>query len=295
LTELAHYLQPDSRHVARLVAVVCVAATLALAWQAARLTWTLWPRPDMPAAPPQPVRPGGAGSVSHETGIDANALANRHLFGQADRAAPAPAPADAPETSLSLELSGIYYSTVPEHSRAMIEGGSADDTLYSVGDELPGGARIEGIYPSKVILKRRGHHEALTLKQDDLGELSGQAPPDDVDGGSPPAEDAAATLSRYREDILRNPGRIQQLLQPVPVQDDSGNLVGFRVHPGSDPALFKATGLQSGDLVKAIGGVPLTSRDSALQALQRIGKADRLTLTVQRDGVQQQVVLDFRQ
>lgn len=135
------------------------------------------------------------------------------------------------------------------------------------------------------------------MKLDDLGDLSSQTPAEPAESSEAgvPGDAASATLARYRDEILQDPSSIQRLLQPVPVQDESGNLIGFRVQPGDDPGLFRATGLQPGDLVTAIGGIPLTSQDAALQAMQNIGTANRLTLTVRRDGVQQRVVLDFGQ
>jgi general secretion pathway protein C len=88
-------------------------------------------------------------------------LANLHLFGQnieQDINA-------LPETTLQLELKGIYSDPKQEMGSAIIAVPGQTDAVYLVGDTLPGGATVLDIYEDRVILKRAGQREVLMLPQ----------------------------------------------------------------------------------------------------------------------------------
>lgn len=292
MSALAVLAQPDSRPVRLLVACACALATLGLAWEAARITWLLWPAPEAVVPPPRPLALNAPAAT--RPGTNASAIAAAHLFGRAG-AEPVQArgaPVDAPATTLDLTLQGILYNSNPEHSRAIIQPGGQATEVLAVGADIAG-ATIDAIYPDRVILLRQGRHEALRLPEESLasaGPAASTATYTQEVAAAPP-EDGLAAL---RERMLEDPTVLQQVLRPQPVQDDSGNLMGFRIQPGGDPDLLAATGLEPGDVVTEIGGIPLNSQAAAMEAMQRLGTAQRVTLTVQRDGQPRRLLLDFR-
>lgn len=280
---------PASRTGARAAAVVTVAATMALAWQAARLSWLLWPDADTEPPPPPALSLDDAGG-SGDTGPDYQRIASAHLFGEATaEKEETETPREAPETQLDLTLRGVLAGDDGTSGLAIIAAGGDPDALFRHGDELPGGAVIDAIYGDRVILMRNGRHEALNLPEDSLGagtETATQSP----SGNTQTAGDGS--LQRYRDRLRRDPGALQRMLQPVPVRDANGNLTGFRIE-GGNRELLSAAGLESGDVVTSIDGIALENQQAAMRALQRLGNASRVTLTVTRNGNRRQVVLDF--
>lgn len=296
---LASIARPDSRALAWATAALAAALTVVIAVELARVTWLLWPRPE--AATPPPPRPLAAQPVaaSETAGPD---LASLHLMGEApDEPAARPAVIEAPETRLNLQLRGVLFHSARQSARAIIAAGGRDEDFYAVGAELPGGAVLDDIYPEKVILRRDGRYETLSLPQDALEGAVEDAPAEPQPAAASRAQPSPATrsasgdaLSRIREQLTEDPAAIQRYLQPVPAVDEtSGRMIGFRLTPGQDPTLFRATGLRPDDVVTSIGGVPLSDPDNGFLALEQLSTSPQVRLTVLRDGVEQTVELQF--
>lgn len=272
---------------ARLPMIVSGGLAALLAWTAADLTWKLLPVPDLPAAPPPAaIRPDAA----RGTGGDINPLIELHLFGVPQAAAPNALPAnlDAPETRLNLVLRGIVASGNPEQSRAIIASGSEERT-YSIKMEVPGGASIHAILPDRIILNRDGSLETLRLpREDETGvDLSYT---DSRESTPLPPAGAAANVAELRDSIVQDPQKLTELVRLQPVYENN-QLTGYRIYPGRDRQRFTAFGLQSGDLVTAINGMPLSDPTAGIKLLQQLDDTESITLTIQRDGVEQQINL----
>jgi general secretion pathway protein C len=288
LTVLA---QPDARPVRLLVAAACVVATLGLAWEAARITWLLWPAPESVTPPPRPLALDAAAPGA--SAIDPGRIVSAHLFGRAEAGAveALAVPANVPTTTLDLTLQGILYNTDPSQSRAIIQPGNRATEVLAVGAEVAGGATVEAIHPDRVILLRQGRHEALRLPEAALSNAPVVAATEEY--YDPTQAMPAQDLGALRERLLGDPALLQQLLNPEPVRDDAGELMGFRIQPSGDPQMLAATGLQAGDIVTEIDGIPLDSQTAAMEAMQRLGNASQITVTVERNGQLQQLMLDF--
>lgn len=100
-----------------------------------------------------------------------------------------------------------------------------------------------------------------------------------VDGGA----SGTQSLGEFRNAVLNNNMRLLEVIRPSPVREN-GQLIGFRVSPGSNLALFQQTGLQSGDIVTAVNGMKLDSPANGMQALQGLADAASANLTVKRGG-----------
>ncbi|MDN5871313.1 MAG: type II secretion system protein GspC [Nitrococcus sp.] len=265
----------------RLASLTAVALTVALAHALARITWLAWPQAQTDHAPP----PAVATSAS-KPAVALTALADQHLFGRVGLPrAPREHDAHVPETRLNLNLHGVLHT--PESAWVIIAADGGADRLYQKGDKLPGGAAVEAIYSDRVILLTNGRREALRLPRKHLQSISVHD-----SAASRPAADVANTLGDYRDRIVSRPDVLAEYLRISPVRNGDA-LTGFRVWPGSNPALFEAAGLRPGDLVTAVGEMPLTSQQAALKALKRLRSGNKVTLAVLRDGRQEIIVLDF--
>jgi general secretion pathway protein C len=66
---------------------------------------------------------------------------------------------------------------------------------------------------------------------------------------------------------------------------------GYRVYPGRDRKQFAALGLRPGDLIKDIDGAALTNPQQATRIFQSLGNAEQVSVTVERNGQPQVLVL----
>jgi general secretion pathway protein C len=98
-------------------------------------------------------------------GIDAESMARWHLFGHSTAVA---SPIQAPETRLQLTLQGLFDIDEPGRARALISDSRGVTGSYGVGDDLPGGVKIERIQSDSVILQRNGRLESLPLQKETI-------------------------------------------------------------------------------------------------------------------------------
>ena len=70
---------------------------------------------------------------------------------------------DLPQTNLQLTLQGVLVMPNSARSSAIIASDNQSGKVYSVGDELPGGAVLDKVLADKVIIKNRGKMEELLL------------------------------------------------------------------------------------------------------------------------------------
>jgi general secretion pathway protein C len=75
----------------------------------------------------------------------------------------------------------------------------------------------------------------------------------------------------------------------------NGEQVGYRVYPGRNRQQFAALGLRPGDLIKDIDGQSLTDPAQAVQVFETLGTAQQVTLTVERNGQPQSIILKTSQ
>ncbi len=243
--------------------LLSIALMLLIAYQLASATWAI-------VSPQAGVSAEGTPVAPAEPPPDPEAIASRHLFGEAN-VAPRVGAVDAPETRLNLTLRGIAASGSAKYARALIAGPDAKEKVYAVGAEVPGGARVHEIHADRVLLNRRGTLETLRLPK-----FSGDGAP------TPPI--AAQPVGAVAVDNLRNQAATDELVEivrPQAVMVD-GQLRGFRVYPGRDRQRFAALGLRAGDLVTAVNGSPLTDMAQSLEALRVLGGNGEVTLTVER-------------
>jgi len=113
----------------------------------------------------QPLETAPSLSAANDSAVTTQSLIDAQLFG---RAATPTRPLKeivqaAPETRLKLQLRGAFAHSNPQQSRALIAEQGQSAAYYRIGDQLPGGAKLEQIASEHVILKRSGVIETLSF------------------------------------------------------------------------------------------------------------------------------------
>jgi general secretion pathway protein C len=270
---------------AQLTTLVAALLLLLLAQALARLTWQLLPAPETPAAA-SPATPDSATDVAAPQ--RAATITDLHLFGSAAPLAASP-DAPAPDTTLQLILRGLLHADDAKSARALIVTPDGNEDAYAIGDALPGEATLTQIRIDHVILRRLGRDETLRLPHEDGLLAEPGAAPAPVAGLAP-----GASLGAYRKALLANPASVLDMVRLVAV-NRGGKMQGYRLMPGKDKTLLPKLGLNAGDLVTAVNGLPLEDQSRAAEVLSELANARQVNLTIKRGGLEQQVSLSMDQ
>jgi len=272
---------------------VALALLIGIAWQLARLIWLLIPGSDINEpviAPPTQISRATAADGST---VDVQAIANAHLFGEADAEAVIAEPRqdveNLAETRLNLSLKGTIASGETETSIAIIADARNDEKIYKVRETVAPGATLHAIYADRVVLNRGGTLEVLKL-------------PKEFPQGSVPVRRDTMSVSRTADSnsqsiqnvVTQNVTKLADVIRPTPYYV-SGQMEGYRVYPGRDRKQFAALGLRPGDLIKDIDGAALTNPQQATEIFQGLGDKDEVSVTVERNGQPEVLVLKTSQ
>lgn len=273
----------------RLPGLANLILVVAIGLVGARLFWLLWPLEA--AAFPAATISAGTETIQGAQ-VDVAGITALDLFGQpAQTGATAGAQEviTAPETRLDLTLTGVVSSDLEDagRSRALIKNKQGEQRPYAVGDVITGEVKLHAIYPTRVILDRNGRYETLTLEQlKQKNRVQRAQNPD-------PADDIGATLGAVRRQILQQPSTITKYVRLRPAKQD-GQLIGYRVYPGPDRSLFQKLGLRPGAIVTKVNGTPLTSPQHAMQSLNQLATAPRITVTLKHGSSQRTISVNFK-
>ena len=273
---------------------VSLALVVIIAWQLARVIWALVPGSStgdvvlVPAADLAQISSAGAAA-------DVQTIASTHLFGVASdeplEVQSQVIEADnLPDTGISsLVLRGTIQSDQAELSIAIITDGNKDEKVYTIGSAVVAGATLHAVYPDRVVLNENGNLTNLKL-------------PNDFPAAAPTVARRATPANTRPTDnrqslqavVASNVTKLADVIRPTPYFVN-GQQQGYRVYPGRDRAQFAALGLRPGDLVKDIDGQSLTDPAQAMQVFQSLGNADQVSVTVERNGEPQVIVLTTSQ
>jgi general secretion pathway protein C len=267
---------------------------VAIGWQLANIVWSLVPGTsagDTVQAPASmPVATSGGG-----TRADVQAIADNHVFGEADaEAAPVVIPAadeNLSDTRLTnLVLKGTIASAIPEFSVAVIADGTAEQRVYAIGDSVGSGATLHAVYSDRVVLNENGALTNLRLPMD-----FPRASPTPVRRSTATTRQATSNNSSLQNVVAENLTQLSDIIRPTQYRGADGQLAGFRVYPGRNRQKFAALGLRPGDLIKDINGQPLNDPTQAMQVFQSLGETEEVTVTIERNGQEQSLVLKTSQ
>jgi general secretion pathway protein C len=277
----------------RLPPWLALVLALALAWQLARLTWLVWTPMQVPDAMPAMAQPSSSAGQTQAHEFNMQNILEAHLFGRlSDAAEPVVVQqTEVPETRLNLQLRGVITNDIAEYAVAIIADNRGRDQIYRVGQQVPGGARLHAVQSEQVVLNRAGSLESLRLPREFAAAAGGQTSSARPAGVIRPTQ---APTSSVRDVISDNAVQITEIIRVQPYME-GGSMRGYRVYPGRNRQQFTALGLQPGDLVVEINGQPMNDPSRGMQIFAELGDANSVSITVEREGVSETMMLDTSQ
>ena len=195
---------------------------------------------------------------------------------------------DLEETRQNLTLKGIVAATNPDLSAAIIEDPTNDERTYQIGDAIVSGVSLHAVFPLRVVLNENGQFTNLVLPAEFATQRAS------VRRVTRPTPQRPASTQSIQSVVAQNVSRLADVIRPTPYFVN-GQQQGYRVYPGRDRRQFAALGLRPGDLIKDIDGQALTDPTQAMKIFQELGTADQVSVTVERDGQPQSLVLKTSQ
>jgi len=273
-----------------LPAWVSLLLVVVIAWKLAQLVWMLVPAPAAGDSVATPARVTAA-AVGSDTSTEVSAISAAHVFGIADAADEAPAPVpeefeDLRDTRLSnLSLKGTIASYPAELSVAIIADGGNKEEIYTIGSAVANGANLHAVYADRVVLNENGVLTNLKLPKDFPEGTPTMARRDTTTAIRPSAD-----TQSIQSVVAQNVSKLSDVIRPTPYFVD-GQQQGYRVYPGRNRAQFTALGLRPGDLVKDIDGQSLSDPQQAMEIFQTLGDSSEVSVTVERNGQPEIIVL----
>lgn len=200
-------------------------------------------------------------------------------------AKPVAAIPDAPETKLNLVLKGVRASA-DGTGVAMIVMPDNRLHIFAPGERILDGVVLDRVYGDRVTLRKDGQIEALLMASgaDRLAVLSN---PDSPAAGTVPSSGNMTTIgsgSVTGAGTANAAGAFLSNLIINPVHHGQ-DFVGYEIGSRGDAALLARSGLQAGDIVIAMEGVPAASIAPGELAM-RLASEKTIRLRIDRDGRQ---------
>jgi general secretion pathway protein C len=265
-----------------------------IAWQLSQMIWMLIPASSIGDAVVLPDSlPESASALQGST--DVQSIADTHIFGLADVDESGPmlideADADLADTRLvNLTLNGTVASEIPNYSVAIISDGGADQEVYVIGDPVGNNATLHAVYADRVVLNEKGVLTNLNLPSEFKN-----SPITNIRRTTTTMRQKPDNSRSIQAVVTQNLTKLTDVIRPTPYRVE-GKQVGFRVYPGRDRRKFAALGLRPGDIIKDIDGRELTDASQAMQIFQSLGTSEQVTVTIERGGQSESLILKTSQ
>jgi general secretion pathway protein C len=243
----------------------------------------------------------------------------RNLFGNFQATETVVVDQNVPETTLNLELQGIFTADDPEDSTAIVAQRGQSGQLFRIGDRLPGNATLEAVFTSYILIKRGSRTEKLAFDDPSIGQgfaaagSAGSANPvsanPNVNQASRRAQDSLTRLDSVRERIANRSSQIasqrgisqtsqthdlrsaisdfqnrlsenpSEVLQELGVSESGG---GYRIGGQVPQATLQQAGLQEGDVVLSVNGQSASSVMGSQNLMNQVMQSERARVEVQR-------------
>lgn len=289
--------------------LACGLLALACLWLAVKIVWLALPGGSSVELAPLPAAAVAADGAKVQAAVS---VSKWHLFGNPGLST-AQLARNAPATQLQLQLRGTLAEADPRSGMAVIADPVSGERAYRVGDALPGGASLDAVYPDRVVLLHEGVQETLGLPFDQpTGGTSATAAPahsaapavNVLSPGAQPVSSSAPSpqqmpapvfvppqmaqgavdFSKIQQQLgVSDPAELMRQVSAMPVMEN-GRMTGVRLSGGPNAALIGQLGLQPTDVVTSINNVPLDSMARATQVVDTLKNANRVTVTVMRNG-----------
>jgi general secretion pathway protein C len=245
----------------------------------------LWLAPSAPL--PQPPAAGRPAAARRPSPADYDVILRRNIFDStnpitlslASYEASGKAPAGAAERP-GLQLLGTVVAG--RRSLALIRA-DHEPKLYRLEEELPGGGRLHEVVRNLVRIRYPdGSVQPLALVE---GSLTGVT---DAASG-PPGAIRTVGENRWvipRAEAEKARSNINEVLKQARMEPRvvDGRTDGFTVHMIRPNTLLAMLGLQRGDVLLRVNGMPLDSPEKTLQIFQQLREANRIAVDLERKG-----------
>lgn len=175
--------------------------------------------------------------------------------------------AAAPETMLDLKLFGIRAGQNGAPGSAIVATPDNIQGVYTVGQQIMSGVRLESVLPDRVVIRRNGVTESLSFDRDSVLRAAVMTTP----------VPAVADERRLDLDTMRS---LAMRLRFSPAERSGTR--GLLLESSEDSQVLAQAGLELGDLLLSVNGTPV-SEVGALASLGT-GSAQALTLEIERKG-----------
>lgn len=242
------------------------------------------------------VVPAGNQVVAAE--VDVAAVQALALFGDSTGAGAPAAFGEVAASGLDLQLEGVVVASRPEDSRAIIVVQGRQHS-FRIGDALPTGVDVtlKAVAADQVIVGNGARDEVLRLydgpraarqQNPALPHVAAAIGSTAVDNGLV----AVATAARGPDLQQRQQAaaRLAEIIEVSPAAAN-GQLLGYRLAPGSRLKDFVQLGFKSGDVVTAINGIALGDVGNLPELYRLMNEAGDVSFSLLRDG--QTLTLDM--
>lgn len=270
--------------------VVSVILVIIVGWQLAKLIWLLMPGTAAGLAVSAPAS-ASAQTTSAGAAGNAVAIAASHLFGVTDAEDEIPVVNTQPDdenledSNSNLVLKGTVASAEPEFSVALISTGGTDQDVYVIGDSISSRASLHAVYADRVVLDEGGVLKNLRLPKEYKPVATSS-----VRRTTTTTRQSPSNSQSIQNVVSQNLTKLTDVIRPTPYMQN-GQPAGYRVYPGRDRKQFAALGLRPGDIIKDIDGQSLTEPTQAMKIFQSLGTAEQVTVTIERAGQAETLVL----
>ena len=224
------------------------------------------------------------------------------LFGETVESSQILNQVNSPETSLNLELQGIFIAEDPRKSTAIIGENQKKGKLFLVGDNIFNKGKIISISEGYVLINRNGRRERIVFSDQkfrttsvnsvlprsestktgikDLAKIANAIPPSigKKTTRERPAENSTNQVD-MKEKFMNKPSETLNELGVTRI--GNGDEKGFRIDRNADKRILQA-GLQVGDRILSINGQTLDNGLSEKDIARQAMSAGRLRVEVAR-------------
>lgn len=273
---------------------------LGIAYTVAQTTWFFVVGPD--AAPVRASAVSPASNVREAVPIEQ--LVARHIFGKPAAQGEQRRRENTEalrETRLALELVGVFVADDAESSSAVIAREGRPAELFSVGDRLPGNAKLAEVFSDRVVIARGGTRELLRFEKPKVliassvveaapslpeGEATSAARGADAASQAGAASEARGARHSMRQVLAENRERFEndprRALEELGVAVADTGAPGYEVGALADWPELDRTGLQQGDRILAVNGQAIGNSPADRLDLDELLALGRASLEVQR-------------
>lgn len=243
-------------------------------------------------------QPGSAEPRSRPP-ADISAIVEKNLFAgaspppQVDARTPSSPNVMSAEEELGLKLIGAIAGD-PATSRAVLQNKATGVALpYKIGDVV-GAATIESIESDRVVVRHAGRRKALPLQSGAATPAKGRSSEEKPQSTTPVGKPAASAEQQSPRNLPKL-SYVEEVFHKAKVEPyvQNGQTEGLTITGLEDTPLSGLFGLKNGDVVQAVNGQTLTSKQKAFQVLQKAKKQSKLQIQLIRDGKSKELSFDL--